>query len=43
MTNKEKIELRQLCKQGFSFEEIRQFVYCSKLTIRMYMKIFSPK
>ena len=42
MTNEEKRELRQLCKKGDSFEEIRGVVDCCDATIRNYIKIFSP-
>ena len=41
MTNQEKNELRQMCKQGQSFEDIRDCVDCCDLTIKNYMKIFS--
>jgi IS30 family transposase len=41
MTNQEKRELRQLCKQGYSFKEIRGMVDCCDSTIKSYMKIFS--
>ena len=43
MTNKDKRELRQMCKQGYSFEDIRDMVDCCDATIKSYMKIFSPK
>jgi len=43
MTNEDKRELRQLCKDGDSFKEIREVVACCDSTIRSYMKIFSPK
>ena len=43
MTNRDKAELRSLCKDGYSFEYIRDFMDCSDATIRRYMKVFSPK
>jgi len=43
MTNADKRELRQLCKWGDSFKEIREVVNCCDSTIREYMKLFSPK
>lgn len=43
MTNLEKSKLRQLCKQGKSFEYIRLIVNCSDATIRRYMKVFKPE
>lgn len=43
MTNEEKRELRQLCKEGDSFSEIKDVVDCADSTIRSYMKLFSPK
>lgn len=43
MTNLEKKELRQLCKSGHTFDEIRQEVSCSDATIKRYMEIFSPR
>ena len=43
MTNVEKRELRQLCKEGFSFKEIRGIVVCCDATIRQYIKVFSKK
>ena len=42
MTNQEKSELRQFCKEGLSFKEIKGIVDCSDATIRSYMKVFSP-
>lgn len=42
MTNLEKQELRQLCREGKGFSEIRKHVICSDATIRRYMKVFSP-
>ena len=43
MTNAEKRELRQLAKEGYSFEEIREIVDCCDATIKNYLKIFSPR
>jgi hypothetical protein len=43
MTNYEKYELRKLCKEGYSFSEIRSFVSCSDATIKNYLKIFTKK
>ena len=43
MTNKEKNELRQLAKEGLSFQDIRRIVDCSDATIRMYIKTFQQK
>lgn len=43
MTNKEKSELRQLCKEGCTFKEIRYIVDCCDATIKRYLKIFSKK
>ena len=43
MTNKEKRELAQLCKEGYTFKEIRGLVDCCDATIRMYLKVFSKK
>lgn len=43
MTNREKRELRQLCKEGYSFKVIRQIVDCCDATIKSYMKIFSKE
>lgn len=40
MTNKQKSELRSLAKDGLSFKEIRDYVYCSDSTIRQYIRIF---
>ena len=42
MTNLEKTELRQLCKQGLSFADIRREVVCSDSTIRQYIRVFAP-
>jgi hypothetical protein len=43
MTNYEKYELRKLCKEGYSFSEIRSFVSCSDATIKNYLKIFKKE
>lgn len=43
MTNKEKNQLRQLAKEGLSFQEIRRIVDCSDVTIKNYIKIFQSK
>jgi hypothetical protein len=43
MTNKEKSLLRSLAKRGFDLEKIRNYVNCSDITIKNYIKIFSPK
>jgi len=44
MTNYEKRELRQLCKQGYSLKEIKEFgVDCCDATIRNYIKVFNHK
>jgi len=43
MTNKEKRILTQLCKEGYTFKEIRDMVDCCDTTIRMYLKVFSKK
>jgi hypothetical protein len=43
MTNKDKKELRQLVKEGFSFKEMRGIMNCSDATIRNYIKVFTPK
>jgi IS30 family transposase len=40
MTNQDKNELRQLAKEGLSFEAIRRIVNCSDTTIKQYLKIF---
>ena len=40
MTNSEKFELKQLCKEGYSFEQIKKFVNCSDSTIKKYLKVF---
>lgn len=42
MTNREKQELRGLCKSGLSFKTIKTFVSCSDSTIKRYMELFSP-
>ncbi len=41
MTNQEKKELRQFCREGLSFKEIKGIVDCADITIRNYMKVFS--
>lgn len=43
MTNKQKSELRQLVKDGFSFREIRVLIDCADSTIRGYIKVFGKK
>lgn len=43
MTNLEKQELRNYCKQGLAFNKIRLLVSCSDVTIRRYLKVFAPK
>ena len=43
MTNQEKRELRQMCKEGWSFEDIKDCVSCCDATIKSYMKIFSKE
>lgn len=43
MTNLEKQELRQYCKEGLNFKQIRELVNCADGTIRQYLKIFAPK
>ncbi len=43
MTNKEKAELRQLCREGFTFKEIRGIMSCCDATIRQSLKLFKPK
>lgn len=40
MTNAEKNELRNLAKNGLSFEAIRRIINCSDATIKQYLKIF---
>lgn len=42
MTNLEKQELRELCKQGLSFEQVRRQVNCADSTIRQYLRVFAP-
>jgi len=42
MTDQEKRELRQLCREGLSFKEIKEDVDCCSATVRRYMKMFSP-
>ena len=41
MTNLDKKELRQMCKDGMSFYQIRQAVNCSDATIKRYIEVFS--
>ena len=43
MTNADKKELRQLAREGWSFEEIRLLVDCADSTIRRYIKVFGKK
>ena len=43
MTNVQKSELRQLCKEGYSFKDIKNWVECADSTIRQYIKTFNPK
>ena len=43
MTNAEKRELRIMCKQGWSFKDIRDCVDCCDATIKNYMKVFSKE
>lgn len=43
MTNNEKSELRQLCREGLSFKEIRELVNCAGSTIKRYMKVFNKE
>jgi DNA-binding CsgD family transcriptional regulator len=43
MTNYEKNQLRQLAKEGYSFQEIQRIVFCSDATIKNYLKIFTKK
>ena len=42
MTRLEKIELRHLVQDGWTFEQIRRVVECSDTTIRRYLKVFAP-
>jgi hypothetical protein len=42
MTNEDKKDLRQLCKAGYSFEQIKGMVECADSTIKSYLKVFSP-
>ena len=39
MTNSDKKELRQLARQGYSFEQIRLVVDCADSTIKQYIKV----
>jgi len=41
MNNDEKKYLVYLCKNGYSFSQIRRLVSCSNATIKRYMKIFT--
>ena len=43
MTNREKAELREYAKAGYSFSKIKEMVDCSDSTIRQYIKVFAPK
>ena len=43
MKDIDKKELKQMCKSGWSFEDIKDCVKCSNSTIKSYMDIFSPK
>ena len=43
MTNQDKRELRQMCKNGWTFKDIRDCVHCSDATIKSYMEIFSKE
>ena len=43
MTNADKKELRQLAREGCSFEEISGIVNCADSTIRRYIKVFGKK
>jgi len=40
MTNADKRELKEMCKDGWSFEDIRDCVHWCDATIKSYMKIF---
>lgn len=40
MINSDKNKLRNLAKNGLSFEAIRRIVNCSDATIKQYIKIF---
>ena len=40
MTNEEKRELRQMVKDGWSFEDIKGCVSCCEATIKNYIKSF---
>jgi transposase-like protein len=42
MTNLEKQELRDYCRLGLSFEQIRKRVGCADATIQRYIKVFGP-
>jgi predicted transcriptional regulator len=43
MRKEEKAELRQLAKEGYSFQEIRRLVHCADSTIKQYIKVFKPE
>lgn len=43
MTNSDKRELRQMCKEGHDVTTIVQCIGCSRATVVRYMKIFHPK
>ena len=43
MKKLDKILLKNLCKNGNSFDYIKILVNCSDATIKRYMKIFSKK
>lgn len=38
MTNRERRYLAQLCRDGYSFQQIRPLVDCCDATIRRYLK-----
>lgn len=42
MTNPDKQELRKLVKRKLTFEEIRELVDCSDITIKRYIKAHNP-
>ena len=43
MTNQDKYDLRQLAKEGLSFEDIRGLVDCADSTIKRYIIVFRKK
>lgn len=43
MTNQDKRELRQMCRDGWSFDDIKDIVICCDATIKRYMKALSLK